>query len=116
MTGKPALEAIKRSNRFRVIMNIPLRIGIKPATLVDISTTGILATHTGIMKTGSTVEISFTHNNATFHASAKIVTCTVVGLGAGEGGATLYASKMYFVNLPPPSLALLESMVSEASS
>ena len=40
----------------------------------------------------------------------------MVGLGAGEGGATLYASRLYFVNLPPESRTLLEAMVSDALS
>ena len=114
MSSKIEMDVVKRSNRFRVALNVPLRIGIKPATLVDISTKGILATHTGIMETGSTVEISFKYNGATFNASAKISACTVVGLGAGEKGRTLYASKMYFVNLTPQSRLLLESVVADA--
>lgn len=111
-----ALDSVRRSNRFRVIMNIPLRIGIKPATLVDISTTGILATHTGTIKTGSIVDIAFTHNGENFSGSAKVASCTVVGLGAGEGGATLYASRMYFQNLTKASRTLLEGMVADALS
>ena len=114
MSPKLAMDAVRRSNRFRVIMNVPLRIGLKQATLVDISTTGILATHSGMLKTGSTVDISFTYNDQKFAASAKVASCTVVGLGAGEKGATLYASRMYFQNLPEESRAMLESMVSES--
>jgi c-di-GMP-binding flagellar brake protein YcgR len=107
------MDAIRRSNRFRVIMNVPLRIGLKQATLVDISTTGVLATHSGMLKTGATVEISFTHEDQKFAAQAKVASCTVVGLGAGEAGATLYASRLYFVNLAETSRQMLESMVGE---
>jgi c-di-GMP-binding flagellar brake protein YcgR len=107
------MDAIRRSNRFRVIMNVPLRIGLKQATLVDISTTGVLATHSGMLKTGATVEISFTHEDQKFAAQAKVASCTVVGLGAGEAGATLYASRLYFVNLPDASRQMLENMVGE---
>lgn len=107
------MDAVKRSNRYRVIMNVPLRIGLKQATLVDISTTGILATHSGMLKTGATVEISFTHAEKKFAAQAKVASCTVVGLGAGEAGATLYASRLYFVNLPEPERKMLEAMVGE---
>ena len=111
MSPKDAMNAIRRSNRFRVIMNVPLRIGLKQATLVDISTTGILATHSGTLKTGATVDISFTHADQKFAAQAKVASCTVVGLGAGEGGATLYASRMYFVSLPDHERKMLEDMV-----
>ena len=111
MSPKNAMDAIRRSNRFRVIMNVPLRIGLKQATLVDISTTGVLATHSGTLKTGATVEISFTHEGQKFSAQAKVASCTVVGLGAGEAGATLYASRLYFVNLGDAERKLLEDMV-----
>ena len=114
MSDKLQMSAVRRSNRFRVIMNVPLRIGLKQATLVDISTTGILATHSGHLKTGTTVEIAFTYEEQKFAASAKVASCTVVGLGAGEKGATLYASRLYFQNLPEASRLMLESMVSDA--
>jgi len=112
--GNLKMDAVRRSNRFRVIMNLPLRIGLKQATLVDISTTGILATHSGMLKTGTVTDISFTHEGRKFQASAKVASCTVVGLGAGEAGATLYASRLYFVNLPPESRDMLEGMVADA--
>ena len=112
--GDLKMDAVRRSNRFRVMMNVPLRIGIKQATLVDISTTGVLATHTGHLQTGSVVEISFTRDGKKFAASARVASCTVVGLGAGEGGATLYASRLYFVNLPEESRKMLEEMIADA--
>jgi hypothetical protein len=114
--GNLKMDAVRRSNRFRVIMNLPLRIGLKQATLVDISTTGILATHSGTLKTGSVVEISFTHETEKFAASARVASCTVVGLGAGEAGATLYASRLYFVNLPEASRKMVEMMIGDAIS
>ena len=114
MSEKLAMHVVRRSNRFRVIMNVPLRIGLKQATLVDISTAGILATHSGMLKTDSVVEISFTWNEQKFAGSAKVASCTVVGLGAGEKGATLYASRLFFQNLSPESRHMLEAMVSEA--
>lgn len=114
MSPRNPMDAVRRSNRFRVVMNLPLRIGLKQGTMVDISTTGVLATHSGMLKTGSVVEISFTHAGRKFSASAKVASCTVVGLGAGEAGATLYASRLYFVNLPTQSRDMLEAMVTDA--
>lgn len=108
------MDAVRRSNRFRVVLNLPLRIGLKSATLVDISNAGILATHAGMLKTGGSVEISFVQNEAKFQATARVASCTVVGLGAGEGGATLYASRLYFTQMADASRAILESMVGES--
>jgi hypothetical protein len=116
MSPKLALDSVRRSNRFRVIMNVPLRIGLKQATLVDISTTGIMATHSGMLKSGTTVDISFTHQERKFAGQAKVQSCAVVGLGAGEQGATLYASRMYFMNLTDEARQILESLVGSDAS
>ncbi|MFP5246110.1 MAG: hypothetical protein ACLGH0_05405, partial [Thermoanaerobaculia bacterium] len=89
-------------------MNLPLKIGLKPGTLVDLSETGILATHAGVLKTGSTVEISFAIDGRRFVANARVETCTVVGLGAGPGGATLYASRIFFTDLSNEAKTILE--------
>src|SRR5687767_426793 len=96
MSEKLQMNAVRRSNRFRVIMNLPLKLGRKDGTLVDISEAGVLATHAGVLQTGSTIEISFVHEGERFVSAAKVETCTVVGLGAGPGGATLYASRLFF--------------------
>ena len=114
--GNLKIDAVRRSNRFRVIMNLPLRIGLKQATLVDISTTGILATHSGHLATGTVVEISFTHEGQKFASSARVASCTVVGLGAGEGGATLYASRLYFQDMPEDSRKMIEAMLGEPAT
>lgn len=110
MADKLAMNAVRRSNRFRVIMNLPLKLGWKAGTLVDISEAGVLATHTGVLKTG-TIDISFSHDGQQFSANARVETCTVVGLGAGPGGATLYASRLFFTNLSDSSRRILESLV-----
>lgn len=111
MTDKLAMSAVRRSNRFRVIMNLPLKLGWKPGTLVDISETGVLATHTGVLKTGSTIDISFVHEGQQFASSAKVETCTVVGLGAGPGGATLYASRLFFTDLSESAKQIVNALV-----
>lgn len=111
MGDKLAMSAVRRSNRFRVIMNLPLKLGRKDGTLVDISEAGVLATHAGILKTGSIIEISFTHEGQRFSSPAKVETCTVVGLGAGPAGATLYASRLFFQNLSDEAKAILEAVL-----
>jgi hypothetical protein len=111
MSDKLAMSAVRRSNRFRVIMNLPLKLGWKNGTMVDISEAGILATHAGILKTGADIEISFVLDGDRFVALAKVETCTVVGLGAGPGGATLYASRLFFKDLPESSRRILQTLV-----
>lgn len=111
MAEKLAMSAVRRSNRFRVIMNMPLKLGWKDGTMVDISAAGVLATHTGVLKTGATIEISFTLDGHRFVAPAKVETCTVVGLGAGPGGATLYASRLFFSQLSPEAKEIVDALL-----
>jgi hypothetical protein len=111
MSDKLRMSAVRRSNRFRVIMNLPLKLGRKPGTLVDISETSVLATHTGVLETGSVIEISFVHEQSMFVSRAKVETCTVVGLGAGPGGATLYASRLFFTELSDDAREILAKLV-----
>ena len=105
------MNAVRRSNRFRVIMNLPLKLGWKEGTLVDVSEAGVLATHAGVLKTGSTIEISFTVDGERFVAPARVETCTVVGLGAGPGGATLYASRLFFNHLSDSAREILLALI-----
>jgi hypothetical protein len=111
MSDKLQMSAVRRSNRFRVIMNLPLKLGRKDGTLVDISEAGVLATHAGVLQTGAIIEISFFHEGERFVSSAKVETCTVVGLGAGPGGATLYASRLFFKDLSEPAKKILADVV-----
>lgn len=107
------VEKLKRSNRHRVVLNVPVRIGLKTGTLVDISETGILATHTGTLKTGATVAIEFTMDEQRFVASGRVQSCTVIGLGADadDTGGTIYASRIFFSTLTPDSQQLLLSLL-----
>jgi hypothetical protein len=105
------MSAVRRSNRFRVIMNLPLKLGRKPGTLVDISEAGVLATHAGVLQTGAVIEISFLHDQQKFVANAKVESCTVVGLGAGPGGETLYASRLFFAELGEEAREILAKLV-----
>lgn len=111
MSDKLQMNAVRRSNRFRVIMNLPLKLGRKDGTLVDISEAGVLATHAGVLQTGAIIEISFHHEGERFVANAKVETCTVVGLGAGPGGATLYASRLFFKDLSETAKKILGDVV-----
>jgi hypothetical protein len=111
MPGETRMDAVRRSNRFRVVLNLPIKLGWKDGTLVDISEAGILATHAGVLQTGALIEISFAIEEHRFQATAKVETCTVVGLGAGPGGATLYASRLFFRGLSEDAREILLALI-----
>lgn len=108
-----AVDKVRRSNRHRVVLNVPVRMGLKNGTLVDVSATGILATHTGTTKTGSIVAIDFAVAGQRFTANGRIESCTVVGLGADadDTGATVYASRVFFVDIPSASRQILDDLL-----
>jgi hypothetical protein len=113
MSPKPVLSAVRRSSRHRVVLNLPMKIGLKGGTLVDISSAGILATHTGTLKIDSVVQISFAYQNEPFQSAARVASCTVVGAGEAEGGATIYASRLFFTQLTDPAKRIVQEMVGE---
>jgi hypothetical protein len=111
--SKLALQAVKRSNRQRVLLNIPVRVGRRQGTLIDLSEAGILATHGGVLKNGSPVEVSFTWDGAMFTLACRVESCTVVGLG-GDGddtGGPIYASRIFFTRVPDDARAFINRML-----
>lgn len=111
MPGETRMDVVRRSNRYRVVLNLPIKLGWKDGTLVDISEAGVLATHAGVLQTGALIDISFVVDGHRFQASAKVETCTVVGLGAGPGGATLYASRLFFRGLSEEAREILLALI-----
>lgn len=109
--SKFTMDVVKRSNRFRVVLNIPVKLGLKDGTLVDVSSAGALVTHSGALKTGGETEMTFTYNGKRFACRARVASCNVVGIGAGKDGATLFASRLYFTNLPEESQQIVEEIL-----
>lgn len=115
MAEKISLNAIKRSSRYRVVLNIPVKLGLKDGTLVDVSSAGALVTHAGALKTGAESDMTFTFGGRRFAGKVKVASCSVVGLGAGQKGDTLFASRLYFTeNLPDESKQIIEAILNPA--
>lgn len=109
MAEKIAMNAIKRSSRYRVVLNLPVKLGLKDGTLVDVSSAGALVTHAGALKTGTESDMTFTYEGRKFFGKVKVASCGVVGLGAGQKGSTLFASRLYFTeNLPEESKQIVD--------
>lgn len=109
------LQAVRRSNRQRALLNVPVRVGRRAGTLVDISETGILATHGGMLRNGSAIEVTFTIEGETHTIPCRVESCTVVGLG-GDGddtGGTIYASRIFFTRVPDEARALIRRLLGD---
>lgn len=112
MAEKISLNAIKRSSRYRVVLNVPVKLGLKDGTLVDVSAAGALVTHEGALKNDTETNMTFDYGDKRFFGKVKIASCGVVGLGAGQRGNTLFASRLYFTeNLPDESKQIIDSIV-----
>lgn len=100
-----------RSQKMRLIVGLPVRLDRREGNLVEISRGGARVRHTGIMKTHSDVMMTFESGSDHFRANAHVLSSTVVALGGGPGGATLFETVLRFTNLPPESLATIELML-----
>ena len=111
--GKSSNEAAERrqSRRMRLIVGLPVRLGRREGTLVEISRGGARVRHIGIMKTETDVVLSFVSGSDQFAANAHVLSSRVVGLGTGEGGATLFETILRFTHISADSLATIEQML-----
>lgn len=106
---------VRRSDRFRVPLSVPVRIGWKTGTLLDVSAVGLFVTHTGSLQVGSVLEVSFTVGGQRFNGASTVVSCNVVGLGTGEGGATVYGTRLSFTRVPEDSMRIIEDLLAPST-
>lgn len=110
MKDKIALDAVRRSTRFRVPVSRPVKMGLKDGTLVDVSSAGAFVTHAGALKVGSEVNLTFEHEGRKFAGRLKVQSSGVVGR-TPSSGETLYASRLYFTELPAESKQIIEDIL-----
>jgi hypothetical protein len=87
MTGSP-LEPPR--------ISFPVRLGRKEGLLVEIDGAGARVRHTGPLKLGGEAQLAFSLAGEVFVAASRVLSCRVAGLGLGEGGATLFESRLRF--------------------
>jgi hypothetical protein len=114
MKEKNPMGAMRRSNRYRVVINIPVRLGLKDGTLVDVSQVGALVTHGGALSIGYHTNMTFMHNGRKFAGPVTVQYCNVVGIGAAADGGTLFASRVYFSDLSEDALQIIEAILTPA--
>ena len=79
-------------------IEIPARVGRKDGTLVELDRCGARVRHTGALKLGGELQLSFKCGGEVFAAVSQVLACRVVGLGLGESGSTLFESKLNFTD------------------
>jgi hypothetical protein len=79
-------------------LELPVRVGRKDGTLVEIDRCGARVRHAGALKLGGELQLSFKIHGEIFAALSQVLACRVVGLGLGEGGSTLFESKLNFTD------------------
>lgn len=111
MKDKISLNAVRRSSRFRVPITRPVKLGLKDGTLVDVSSANAFVTHATPLKVGSEVTMTFDYSGRKFNGKLKVGSCGVVGR-ASASGDTMYASRLYFTELPEESQQIIEEILS----
>ena len=75
-------------------LELPARVGRKDGTLVELDRCGARVRHSGALKLGGELQLSFKLGREVFTAASQVLACRVVGLGRGDGGSTLFESKL----------------------
>ena len=88
-----------------VDLALPARLGRKDGTLIEIDRCGARVRHSGALKLGGKLQLSFKLGGEVFSAVSQVLACRVVGLGLGEGGSTLFESKLTFADQRTRDLA-----------
>lgn len=114
MKDKVILNAIRRSSRFRVPISRQVKIGLKEGTLVDVSSANAFVTHPGALKVGSEITMTFDYQDRKFVGRLRVGSCGVVGR-TPDSGETLYASRLYFTELPDTSQQIIEDILTADS-
>jgi hypothetical protein len=86
-------------------LTLPARVGRKDGTLVEIDRCGARVRHSGALKLGGEFQLSFVMGGEVFAAVSQVLACRVVGLGLGDGGSTLFESKLNFTDQRTRELA-----------
>jgi hypothetical protein len=79
-------------------LELPARVGRKDGTLVEVDRCGARVRHAGALKLGGELQLSFRLAGEVFAAASQVLACRVVGLGLGDGGSTLFESKLNFTD------------------
>lgn len=101
----------RQSRRMRLVVGLPVRLGRRDGTLIEISRGGARVRHTGSCKTDSEVMLVFESGRDRFMANGHVLSSRVVSLGGGEGGATLFETVVRFTHMPAESLTTIEQLL-----
>ena len=95
----------------RLIVGLPVRVGLREGTLVEISRGGARVRHTGMMRTATDVVLTFESAGDQFMANGRVLSSRVVALGAGERGGTQFETILRFTHISAEALATIEQML-----
>jgi hypothetical protein len=95
----------------RLVVGLPVRLGRRDGTLVVISRGGARIRHVLAVKADAELTLTFDSNGDHFAASGNVLSSRVVGLGTGEGGATLFETILRYTHISAEALAIIEQML-----
>lgn len=106
------IDRKQQSQRLRLVVGLPVRLNRVDGTLIDIGRGGARVRHAGALKVGTEMQFSFLSGTEKFTATARVISCRVVGLGAGEKGQTLFETSLRYAQVPAESMLIIEQMMS----
>lgn len=110
MKDNLVMSAVRRSSRFRVPVSRPVKMGLKEGMLIDVSSANAFVTHSGSLNVGAEITMTFDYMGRKFVGRLRVGSCGVVGRQP-DSGDTLYASRLYFIDLPEESQRIIEDIL-----
>jgi hypothetical protein len=86
-----------------VVSAVVVRLARREATLVSIERDLVTCRHSSPLKLAALVPLAVIRNGRSFAANATVLSCRVAALGAGEGGSTLYETRVQLDDLEEAS-------------
>jgi hypothetical protein len=105
------LKDERMSERLRLAICLPARVGRRDGTIVDISVTGARVRHTGPLKLGLEIPLSFQTEDGSCSAKARVLSCRIVSLGDGEAGSPLFETRLTFLAVSEESVQRIAKFV-----
>ena len=110
----PATPPDRRvASRTRIAGVIAAHMSRRDAVLIDLSDRGAKVRHEFSVLRGSSVRLAFEWNGGRFATNAEVLASRVIALGDGNGGATIFESRLRFMEVDRDCELVLQRVIAE---
>ena len=106
----------RRAERTRISRILHATVGRTDGVFVDLSLRGAKIRHSGALRRGAAVRITFEWERQRFAATAEVLASRIVALGAREDQAATFESRFQFVAMSTESSEILARVLADVAN